>query len=277
MRTPRGAIVVGVDGTPDSRLAVHWAAAEAERRRAALHLVHALAVGCRELPPTTGEYRRLRVRGERVLDAARAELPPGFALPVTTESDYLPAAPALVAAAADAQLTVVGARGHSLGHDLLVGSVSLQVAHHLTSPLVVVREQADPAARRVVVGVDGSPSSQAALRFALGAAAREGLPVTALHGVTGQRAGTADAERRRAECEEAVAATVAPWAAEHPGVELTVQVVATHPARLLVDASNEACLLVVGAHGRSVVRELGLGSIVQAVLHHGRCPVAIAR
>jgi nucleotide-binding universal stress UspA family protein len=47
MSTPRGAVVVGVDEGPDSRLAVGWAAAEAERRAEPLHLLHAMDLGHR--------------------------------------------------------------------------------------------------------------------------------------------------------------------------------------------------------------------------------------
>ncbi|WP_214401447.1 universal stress protein [Pseudonocardia lacus] len=274
MRTPRGAVVVGVEDAPDARLAVRWAADEADRRAAPLHLVHALDVGYRELPPTTREYRRLRHRGERVLDSARAVLPFGFSRPVSSEIDDQPAAPALVSASGDALLTVVGARAHSIGYELLVGSVSLHLAHHAASPLVVVRESADPVAARVVVGADGSPGAETALRFALEAAAREGLTVTVLHGTSG-RPGAVDQEQ--AKREEAIAAAVATWSAKYPEASVSVRVEPRHPARLLTDASAHARLLVVGSHGRGVLGGQRLGPVGQAALHHARCPVAFTR
>jgi nucleotide-binding universal stress UspA family protein len=277
MSTPRGAVVVGVEDGPDSRLALRWAVAEAQRRAAPLHLVHAMDIGFREVPPTTGEYRWLRRRADRVLAQARAAVPEDHPGPVTVELADVPAAPALVRASADAALTVVGAHGHPIGFDLLVGSVSLHLAHYAASPVVVVREQADPAARRILVGVDGSADSEAALGFAVDAAAREGVPVTALHGWAERFPDVGDLGGRIGEHEEMVRAAVAPWTAKHPEVDVRTEIAAVHPARLLTEASAHAHLLVVGACGRGVFGGMRLGSIGQAALHHARCPVAIAR
>src|SRR3954451_22834387 len=79
MTTPRGAVLVGVANGPDSRLAVRWAAAAAERLAAPLHLVHAMDNAYREIPLTTAGYRQLRRRAERVVADARAALPAGSA------------------------------------------------------------------------------------------------------------------------------------------------------------------------------------------------------
>jgi nucleotide-binding universal stress UspA family protein len=302
MTTPRGAVVVGVDDGPDSRLAVRWAAAEADRRAAPLHLVHSMSDGYREVPLTAGEYRRLHRRAARVIADARDALPAGFGRPVTTAIIDAPAGPALVRASTNAALVVVGTHGHPLAFDLLVGSVSLHLAHHGESPVVVVREQADPAARRIVVGVDGSPDSAAALALAFEAAAHEGVPVAALHGWTelfpaggdlgaqaDERAGVLsgafapwvaphrDVSTRVGEHEAILEAAIAPWADKYPDVTVEAEVAAVHPSRLLVDASQHAHLLVVGACGRGFFGGMRLGSVGQAALHHARCPVLIAR
>jgi nucleotide-binding universal stress UspA family protein len=277
MVTPRGAVVVGVEDGPDSQLAVRWAAAEAERRAAPLHLVHAMDGGYPEIPLTAAEHRRMCRRADRVLAEARATLPDGFSQPVSTALADLPAAPALVRASANAALTVVGAHGHSIGFDLLIGSVSLHLAQHASSPVAVVREQADPTARQILVGVDGSADSEAALRFAFEAAAHEGVPVAALHGWVERFPDAGDLRARIGEHEAALRAALAPWAAEYPEVVIETEAAAVHPSRLLTDASAHAHLLVVGATGPGVFGGMRLGSVGQAALHHARCPVAIAR
>jgi nucleotide-binding universal stress UspA family protein len=296
MTTPRGAVVVGVDEGPDSLLAVRWAAAEAERRTAPLHLVHSMSDGYREVPLTAGEYRRLHRRAARVIAGARAAVPDGCGRPISTAIVDAPAAPALVHASAEAALTVVGAHGHSVAFDLLVGSVSLHLAHHAASPVAVVREQADPAGRRIVVGVDGSADSDAALAFAFEAAAHEGLPVTALHGwaerfppagdigevgalsaVAPWAAEPRGGVTRIGEHEAILQAALAPWAVKYPEVVVETEVAAVHPSRLLVDASAHAHLVVVGACGQGFSGGMRLGSVGQAALHHAHCPVAIAR
>lgn len=277
MSTAQGAVVVGIDGGPESRLAVRWSAAEAERRAAPLHLVHAINDGFGQLPLTTADYRRIHRRADRVIAEARALLPGDFTLPVTTELPDGPAAAALVRASADAVLTVVGAHGHSIGFDLLIGSVSLHLAQQASSPVVVVREQAAPDARRILVGVDGSTGSEAALEFAFEAAAREGVAVTALHGWAERFPDAGDLGRRIGEHEAVLRAAVAPWSLKFPQVVVEAEVAAVHPSRLLVDASAHAHLLVVGARGHTVFGGMALGSVGQAALHHARCPVAVVR
>src|SRR3954447_26666067 len=264
MTTPRGAVLVGVANGPDSRLAVRWAAAAAERLAAPLHLVHAMDNAYREIPLTTAGYRQLRRRAERVVADARAALPAGFSRPVTVAIADGAAPEVLVHASADAALTVVGAHGHPLGFDLLVGSVSLHLAHHATSPVAVIREQADPAARRILVGVDGSADSEAALGFAFEAAAHEGVPLTALHGWTEPFPDAGDLGERIGRHEEVLRTAVARWSVKYPDVVVEAEVAAVHPARLLTDASAHAHLLVVGACGRGAFGGMRLGSVGQA-------------
>jgi nucleotide-binding universal stress UspA family protein len=277
MRTPPGAVVVGVEEGADASRAVRWAAAEAESLPAPLHLVHALQIGYREFPATPGEYRWFRRRADRVISAAREAVGGSFSGSLSSEIIDQDAAPALVAASAEARLTVVGSHGHSIGFELLVGSVSLHLAHHASSPVVVVREQADPAARRIVVGVDGSADSEAAIGFAFDVASRHALPLTALHGWAERFQEVGDLGGRINAHDGLLRAALVPWTAKYPEVALTAEAAAVHPSRLLVDASAHAGLLVVGARGRTAFAGMRLGSVGQAALHHAHCPVVIAR
>jgi nucleotide-binding universal stress UspA family protein len=186
-------VVVGVDGSESALRAVRWAAAEAARRRAPLrivvafgwphdHVVGEIGLGRSYLDIMMDESRRLLAEAagvaERAADGLDVEqqLVVGFPVPV------------LVAESRRALLVVVGDRGRGLGGvtgGLLLGSVGTALAVHAESSVVVVRgegtgELPDPA-RRIVVGVDGSPVSEAALGFAYDAAAGRRVPLVAVH------------------------------------------------------------------------------------------------
>ena len=70
MGAPQGAVVVGVTDGPDARRALPWAAAEADRREAPLHLLHAIAPGMGTGAPRLGEQRWLRARADRLISEA---------------------------------------------------------------------------------------------------------------------------------------------------------------------------------------------------------------
>jgi nucleotide-binding universal stress UspA family protein len=132
--------------------ALEWALEEARLRRASLHVVHAWmvplidalpepwAVGSPPLGPSDDEvHEHLEAAARAVLDASLAEArsaDPG----VEVQGELVEARPAaaLLAAADDADLLVVGSRGRGGFAGLLLGSVSAECAHHATCPVVVV-------------------------------------------------------------------------------------------------------------------------------------------
>lgn len=145
-------IVVGVDGSPSGVHALDWAVGEAGLRSGSLHVVHAWmvplieaipdawVVGAPRVGPSDEEvYEHLAAAARRVLDEAldhaRASEPD---LELVGELAEMRAAPALIAAAHDAELLVVGSRGHGGFSGLLLGSVSAQCVHHAPCPVVVV-------------------------------------------------------------------------------------------------------------------------------------------
>jgi nucleotide-binding universal stress UspA family protein len=132
------------------------------------------------VPYSQREQKEHRNYAEHLLAAARDWVEPS-GVPVTSEIVDASTAPALIAAGEDALMIVVGARGHGRVTGLLLGSVSQHVSRHAPCPVVVVREQADAKARRIVVGVDGSPSSDKAIGFAFDAASRSDAPLLAIH------------------------------------------------------------------------------------------------
>ena len=68
-----------------------------------------------------------------------------------------------------------------------------------------------------------------------------------------------------------------PWAENHPNVTLRRVLTSQKPACTLVELSEQAQLVVVGARGRGPVAGLLLGSVSQSLLHHAQCPVAVFR
>jgi nucleotide-binding universal stress UspA family protein len=267
-------ILVAYDGSPEAELALRWASEEARGTGRGLHVVAVDDV-------VTSPWGAGTVhRGEEALAGIEKTLGD---LDVVAETRVGHVTGELLGAAASAELVVVGSRGHGRAEDLLVGSVSQHLARHAPCPVVVVRPTREDAARRIVVGVDGSSTSSAALEYACRRAERTGETVVALHGWR-TRAPSTDvwnAEPRALEGlshrQVLLAESVAGLRADHPDVVLEQEAVPVAPVRCLVDASHNASLLVVGSHGLGFFGGLLLGSVSQAVLQRAECPVAVVR
>ncbi|MEV0630515.1 universal stress protein [Nonomuraea wenchangensis] len=278
-------ILVGVDGSRTGLEAAAWAGAEAALRRTPLTVAHAVARWVTE--NDSGRYaevgRWLREGGATVLAAAedrvRREHPY-----VEVHTELLPGDPraALIEAAADAELLVVGNRGTGGLRGLLIGSVAYGVAAHSGTDVVLVpaRPAGTPGTRgEIVAGVDGSPHGLRALDFALAEAGRRGVPLRAVHGwawpqVTGF--GPADPDSEQDVLRE-LQTLVEERQDRHPGVTVVTEVVHGHPVEVLKEAAAGADLLVVGSRGHTYFAGLILGSVSQALLHHAPCPLAVVR
>jgi nucleotide-binding universal stress UspA family protein len=136
---------------------------------------------------------------------------------------------------------------------------------------------------RVIVGVDGSPHSARALTWACRQAETCGDTVRAVCawslGASGEdwmaQPGVSAEGQRRAE--EVLRKAVGRALSDHPSVEVEMTVVEGPPARVLVDMSADADLLVVGSRGRGGFSGLLLGSVSQQCVHHAHCPVTVVR
>jgi len=134
---------------------------------------------------------------------------------------------------------------------------------------------------RVVVGVDGSPSSVEALRWVLRYATamnRDVVMITAWDvpmsmGYPTVFDGVDWAGEARTVADKALADT----ADLRSGVDVTADVVHGHPANVLVDASKDAELLVVGSRGHGTAVGMLLGSVSQHCVHRAGCPVVVVR
>jgi nucleotide-binding universal stress UspA family protein len=139
-------IVVGVDGSEESKLALRWALEEARLRDASVRAVYAWRDPYALTPgyglPEDFEFDALREHAVERLDAVIAEVA-GTTTDVEVDGVVAegPAGSVLVQAAEGAELLVVGSRGHGGFVGLLLGSVSQQCVTHAPCPVLVVRGQ----------------------------------------------------------------------------------------------------------------------------------------
>ena len=150
--------------------------------------------------------------------------------------------------------------------------------------LVVISAPDDGAMTSIVVGVDGSESSQEALLWAVAEAKLHEHPIEALMawGYLGQHHVPPEARQFEPDYDEEdardalaqyVTDVLGPESADDIGLRPTCDL----PARALLDAGKDAAMLVVGARGRGGFTSLLLGSVSQKILHHATCPVAVIR
>ena len=197
----------------------------------------------------------------------------------------------------NADLLVVGARGRGSVAGWLLGSVSQEVLRHSSCPVAVVRSpyrveeatnspQTYPAEwSRVVVGIDGSESSKSALRWAADetvahdaeltvASVWTPLPIAATpYDSGGWGAGIDPQELAAAILQD----TVEEVLSEHSGLALRREVSGGNAARVLIDLSDGADVLVVGSRGRGGFVGMLLGSVSQHVAAHADCTVVVVR
>lgn len=280
--TPMG-VVVGVSTARAGQNGpvVEWAAQEATARGLALHIVHAQEWPRGTSPHTGPEHpahawsQHFRAAGEAVLDGARREalaLQPG--LTVTTGLAVGRPVSVLREASEQAALLVLGARrltgiegafaGSGKGH-ALVG--------HLPCPVALVPGAPRNTAGPVVVGVDGSPASTAAIDLAFAEADAAGAQLIAV-AVRSPR-DYAWAEYRE-DSNLLLAEQLAGHRRRYPDTEVRQEVLSGEPAMMLASASREARCLVVGSRGRGGFRGLLLGSTSRALVHHTDCPLLVA-
>ncbi len=287
-------VVVGVDGSESAMNAVRWAAREAQRRGAPLRLLHVSHLAPvrhpRQISPPPEYHAALLEQGRHWLtEATEAAARVAPALPVSVDLHDGIAVDVLVNESRKAQLMVLGSRGLGGFTSLLIGSVAIAVSAHGHCPLVVVRASTSDEPPRedgpIVVGVDGSELSDAALAFAFEAATARDVPLVAVHtwqdvymaGAWTLLPGTVDWDWLQAHEEKQLAERIAPWRQKFPLVEVRSLVVREPPARALLEQAANAQLIVVGSRGRGAFTGLGLGSVSQFLLHHAQCPVAVAR
>jgi nucleotide-binding universal stress UspA family protein len=277
-------IIVGYDRSSDAKAAARWALDEATRTGAPVEFFYAYewptwAPATNTMPVVSvwpdGETDRA-IKGALNDDVATAkQTHPGVATHVSIVNNS--AALTLIDRSDEAALIVLGSRGHSAVTGLL-GSVSVAVSAQAHCPVIVVRGDVTKNAA-IVVGIDDSPSAPTLLAFAVEQATAREVPLRVIRAwppvsgiwqespmVTGS---ITDLERQPFDDLMAI------WRDKHPEVEITAEAVVGHPAGVLIEASTNAQLLVVGTRGRGAVRGMLLGSVSQHLLRYSACTVAV--
>lgn len=282
---PKGAVVVGVDGSKSALRAVDWATHLSERAQRPLVLVHAIRAlntqANRWLVRAGADVHQVadQVEGEgwalveEVASLVRERHPELTVTPVLRMDDPRQA---LLELAGHASLIVVGSRGRGPVRTLLLGSTSVAVSSQATCPVVVVRPHHPGEVRRgVLVGVDGTDRSRPTLEFAYRQAAMLDLPLTVLHAFWDAAAITASESSRRAEDEEEarllLAESVSEMGEEYPEVRVQLELAHGLPDAALVRASAHMHLVVVGRHPG----HHPFGGIARTVVEHSGTIVAV--
>ncbi|MHA7648916.1 universal stress protein [Mycobacterium sp. ML4] len=293
---PRGAILVCVDGSAAALGAVRWAARDAVLRNVPLTLVH---ISDAPLPEWFGvaapagfrqwQQQRARDFTETAIRIAEESTDGCGQVQIVTKVFNSSTIPTLVGLSADVEMVVVGYRGHGgVSARRGLGSVSSALVYHAHCPVAVVHDDqtmvGNAAQAPVLVGIDGSPASEAATAIAFEEASRRGVGLVALHAwidawVSGSRGLFQDSrwDAQLSQEEESLAERLAGWHERYPDVAIRRTIEIGDPARCLVQASKQAQLLVVGSHGCSWFRGKLLGSVGAAAVNRASVPVIVAR
>jgi nucleotide-binding universal stress UspA family protein len=292
----RHGIAVGVDGSPPSNAAVAWAARDAALRNVPLTIVHVNAPVAADaaqlmIMPVPGDYTRWQhEQAEQIIQNALEIVANSNSLTgsqeVETDVLYAPPIPTLVELSKDAEILVVGCRGQGAVDRALLGSVSSALVHHAHCPVAVIHDEEFPTTEApVLVGVDGSPTSERATEFAFAQASCRGVDLVALHawsdmtvmGFPSINWSPAETENMKSSEKEVLAERLAGFQERYPEVNVQRVVVADRAAYQLLKHAESAQLVVVGSHGRGGFVGMLLGSVANAVVNSARVPVIVVR
>ena len=273
-------ILVGVDDTSESQLALHWAVDAAEGRGLAVRVVRAYlnelsrwpALGVEGYVPPPMPLDKFQHELDDAVQYARDRLGRDGGSGWLASSD---AANAILLEADQAELVVVGTRSRNKMSAAVMGSVATSVAAKAPCPVVVVRGERRTGP--VVVGSDGSTESTEAVEFAFEEAARTGQPLRVVYCWQPLDQHVSPIASTEELLTNWLAESLEPYRDKFPTVRVTASLLEGRATARLNELSEDASLMVVGSRGRGGVTGLLLGSVSQSLLHHADAPVAVVR
>lgn len=278
--------IVGIDGSKHAEHALAWAAHQAPGRTERLELVTAwqvpmVAGGAEVWAMGTPAYDRdaLIANAQQHVDAAAATIDDCSVDMVTTVT-HGGASAVLLDAADEADLLVVGTRGLGGFKRLLLGSTSTQCATHCTRPVAVIPDSTTVSdTNDIVVAIDGSANSIAALEWALSFADDDAQIEALSVWDTSPLAAGADqfffpeatglAEERFHHLIDDVEANA------ERSRQITRSFLTGTPRRTISERAATADLLVVGARGHGAIGAAVIGSVSMWLLHNVAQPVVV--
>ena len=289
-------IVVGVDGSRHAAAALRWAVAEAELLQDRVVAVFAWGYVA---PGHAGDGHTFDseygpAAAAAVLSTAIADaVGPVTARSIEPRVPCEPAREALLAAAEDADLLAIGARGVGGFRGLLMGSVSPACLHHTARPLAIIRAPGRAATEidleptiapggRIVVGIDGSAGARRALRWALREARLRKATLDVVHAWQPPYAAVSpfaglpiDLDVLQKDARSVLDDAVDGEDTRHQPAPVERILACGGAAPAILDASLGSDLVVLGSRGLGGFKGLLLGSVTHQVAHHARCPLVI--
>ncbi len=272
-------VLVGTDRSEGAANATRWAARLASRQGAEVIVVTGFQPIDSEMRP--GRLETLLAREEQELAAWIEALQLGD-VPVRAVVEHGDPRPGILAVAerVHADLIVIGRVGRSAGPGLLhVGSMAEWLAHHVDRPVAIVGDVARPAIRNVLVGVDGSDGSSAAVAWVRELGMNSRLRVLAASVEQPLAEWTPDDHPNswRSGLERRIRDE---YAVDLVGPSLDVEVVALrglNVADALLHAAKQqrSDFVVVGARGLGGVTGLRVGGVALRTLHQADRPVVL--
>lgn len=278
-------IVVGVTEAPVSSRAVDWAVARAADLGHSVELL-SIVGGAVGVVGEDGVIESALDRAQRLLDA-EVERVSAVASGVTVSTRVGRGNPVkeLIDASTDAALLVIGSdyRGPGTGGPSR-GAHGLRIVTAAKAPVVVVPDIELGDRNGVVVGVDGSEVSEAAIRFAAEEAARIREPLIAV-GVWTPLAAPGNLGvypedylvNMQGATEEVVGLSIAGLRQDYPDLEIKPRIEQGYPSAVINEAAASARITVVGSHGRGAFARFLLGSVSQEVLARLATVTAVVR
>lgn len=280
-------VLVAYDGSRSARKAVSWALTEAASSGRPLTLAHVMRwplpeVDALQLAAPVDDPARARQVANDLVHAAVAWCRDA-APEITVHGEMLTggAIDLLAKLSTTASLLVLGASGQTDSSQVLLGSSASELTRRVSVPVAVIRDDDGARTKAVVIGVDGSPAGERAVRAGFDLAARRHRRVIALHAWSDlplEALGIRPDDDSAPGPEDGAALLTAQLSEVrrlYPQVQVDEVVVLDRPTRALLDLAVGAALLVVGRHGRARTADTPLGSVCHAVLHYAPCPVLL--